>query len=74
MTPQNNNGPQAVVLTKLAGLTRTLEGPRIELVRILANFQFPVILREKQQVGLPASLSRTESLVRYKDFVWRGPG
>jgi hypothetical protein len=37
MTPQNSNGPQAVVLTKLAGLTRTLEGPRIELVPILAQ-------------------------------------
>jgi hypothetical protein len=36
MTLQNN-GPQAVVLTKLAGLTRTLEGPRIELALILTQ-------------------------------------
>jgi hypothetical protein len=36
MTLQNN-GPQTVVLTKLASLTRTLEGPRIELILILAQ-------------------------------------
>ena len=30
------NGPQAILLTTPAGLTRTLEGPRIELAPILA--------------------------------------
>ena len=34
-------GPQAVLLTTPAGLTRKLEGPRIELIQILAIFEFP---------------------------------
>jgi hypothetical protein len=35
------NGPQAIVLTMPAGLTRTLEGPRIELVPILVRAPRP---------------------------------
>jgi hypothetical protein len=54
-----DNGPQAVVLTTPAGLTRTLEGPRIELDQILANSQFPAI-----QLELNRRLSWVKQLSR----------